>query len=343
MSMHITRRGVLLGGLAVAGGAVYSGVALAGETTTPSISAPAIISCEQWGARPSSRTVPVHNQRPVKILVHHTATSNNVNRTQAAGEALARSIQKFHMKSRGWLDSGQHFTISRGGFILEGRHRSLETLRGGKRQVEGAHCTGQNIVAVGIENEGLYTSATPPAEQWRRLVEMCAFICRQYKIRPTEIFGHRDFKDTACPGDVLYRKLPQLRKEVAAKLGRTVDENQATKEGWPLLQVQDEGPEVLAAQHLLRASGMTEVVADGSFDRRTAAAVRRFQIAHATEDVNGIIGGESWPLLVAASAPGASQETARAVAALNASDRGTIALDPTDWKILLNNGPRHGG
>lgn len=350
---HITRRGVLLGGLAIAGGVGYTGVAGASEAVSPS--APPIIGCGDWRARPNRYTVPIHDQRPVKILVHHTATPNVTDMSRRAAESLAHSIQNFHMDQRGWLDSGQHFTISRGGFVLEGRHRSLEMLRGGRRQAEGAHCTGQNVVAVGIENEGTYTSTGPTDKQWQRLREMCAYICRQYKIRPTELYGHRDYKDTACPGDVLYGMLPKLRKEVARLLGRRVEGEAVEKESWPLLRVADRGPEVLAAQHLLRAAGLTDVVADGRFDRRTADAVRDFQVAHHTEEVNGMIGGESWPLLVAPAVAAATEgqrdggmdtgrETARAVAALTTADRTPAQLAPEDWLHLLNRvSPRKGG
>ena len=47
--------------------------------------------------------------------------------TQSAAYSLARSIQDFHMDSNGWIDTGQNFTVSRGGYAMEGRHRSLET------------------------------------------------------------------------------------------------------------------------------------------------------------------------------------------------------------------------
>ena len=86
--------------------------------------------------------------------------------------------------------------MSRGGVVLEGRHRSLEFVRVGKWQVEGAHCTGQNVVALGIENEGTYSAVDPPAELWNKLRSLCAYLCAQYGIRPSQIFGHRDFKDT---------------------------------------------------------------------------------------------------------------------------------------------------
>ena len=86
---------------------------------------------------------------------------------------------------------------------------------------------------------------------------MCAYVCQQYKVRPTEIYGHRDFKDTACPGDALYRMLPKLRTEVAALLREDTGSSAASTEAWPLLRVADRGADVQAAQHLLRAAGQT--------------------------------------------------------------------------------------
>ncbi len=248
--LGVSRRGFLVGGLAVLG------TGLLGTGEAWALDAPPIIDCAGWGARPNSEVVPIWNQRPVKILVHHTATPNVPDLGRGAADVLARAIQTFHMDRRGWLDTGQHFTISRGGFVLEGRHRSLEMLRGGRQQVEGAHCTGQNVVAVGIENEGTYIDVDPPAELWNRLREMCAHICVQYGIAPTEIFGHRDFKNTACPGDRLYGMLPRLRSEVAGVLGRRLEGGAERKASWPLLRPSDRGENVRAAQYLLRDAGI---------------------------------------------------------------------------------------
>lgn len=145
------------------------------------------------------------------------------------------------MDVRRWPDTGQHFTVTRGGVVLEGRHHSLEFASQGRRQVEGAHCTNQNVVALGIENEGTYSATDPPTKLWGRLRELCAFLCGQYGIAPTEIYGHRDFKDTACPGDRLYAALPRLRTEVAALLGPKADKSKRARKAdaatWPLLRV----------------------------------------------------------------------------------------------------------
>jgi N-acetyl-anhydromuramyl-L-alanine amidase AmpD len=291
----LPRRRLLTGGLVLAGSSM-----LLGGGSAAAAEPPPILGCDAWGARPPSEPVKIWDQRPVKILVHHTATPNVVDLSGTAAIALAVAIQKFHMDHRGWLDTGQHFTISRGGVLMEGRHRSLEILRAGRQQVEGAHCTGQNVVAIGIENEGTYLDIAPPKALWNRLRETCAYICGQYGIPPTELYGHRDFKDTACPGDNLYGSLPRLRSEVAALLGRRIDAVETAPPRWPLLRTGDRGPAVRAAQQLLH------LPVDGAFDARTAEAVRLFQVAHRTEEVNGILGGETWPLLVAAASNGAA-------------------------------------
>jgi N-acetyl-anhydromuramyl-L-alanine amidase AmpD len=241
----------------------------------------------------------------------------------------------------GWPDTGQHFTISRSGFVLEGRHRSLELLEGGTSVIEGAHCTGQNVVAIGIENEGLYGDIDPPPLLWDRLRQTCAYICARYRINPTEIVGHRDFKNTACPGDRLHGLLPILRDEVAGLLGRRVEGGQATKATWPLLRAGDGGPDVLAAQFLLRTAGTPGAVPTGLFDAATDRAVRAFQAATGAEEVNGLLGGESWPVLatIATREPG-HPDVREAVRVLVETRPGPApaAPDLPTWQRLLGTG-----
>lgn len=334
---NASRRSVLLGGLVLTGaigGLLRPAQARAAE---PGVPAPPIIACAAWGAREPSGPVPVWDQRPVRIIVHHTATANVDDHSRGAADFIARTIQDFHMDRRGWIDTGQNFTISRGGYVLEGRHGSLDVLREGRQHVEGAHCTGQNVEAVGIENEGTYSTLAPPDRLWQRLLGMCAYICEQYGIAPTEIGGHRDFKDTLCPGDSLYAMLPRLRTEVGDVLGQPLSDGAAQLASWPLLRPDCSGPVVQAAQHLLRAAGLTGVQLDGRFDERTAAAVRQYQLAHRTEEVNGLIGGETWPLLV--TARGADRdEVALAVRVLTPDGAVRASALPAvdEWKRLLN-------
>jgi hypothetical protein len=188
------------------------------EAAQAALGSPVIYSCDDWGARQPSEPIEVLSRRPDKILIHHTAGTNSNDFSRAHAFELARNIQNFHMNVRGWRDTGQHFTISRGGYIMAGRHRSIPALESGTQHVVGAHCDGQNEVAIGIESEGTYTSATPTDALYNKLVNLCAYICQQYGLGPGRIFGHRDFNATECPGDRLYAMLPRLRDDVRQRL-----------------------------------------------------------------------------------------------------------------------------
>ncbi|MGZ8750718.1 MAG: peptidoglycan recognition protein family protein [Pseudonocardia sp.] len=342
--VQVSRRGVLLGGLALAGGGLLAGGL--GKDPAWAVDGPTIVSCDGWGARRNRGTLPVYDRRPVKILVHHTATANTAATSRAAALRLARAIQRFHMDHRGWPDTGQHFTVSRGGTVLEGRHRSLEFVRVGRWQVEGAHCTGQNVVALGIESEGTYSTVDPPRALWEKLRSLCAYLCGQYGIKPTEIYGHRDFKDTACPGDGLYAALPRLRTEVAGVLGQKLKKATVSPAAWPLLRIADRGQQVLAAQHLLRAEGVPGVVPDGRFTRGLADTVRAFQAERGfgrddsmnlSEEPTGMIGGESWPALAHPVRAGEGGEAQRAVEVLlrGRDVRLPEVVTPQIWQRLL--------
>ncbi|SDZ09746.1 N-acetylmuramoyl-L-alanine amidase [Amycolatopsis xylanica] len=216
MEIDFDRRGFLRAAGLFAG-ACAAGLLLPGVAAAAS--APKIYSCADWKARPPSEPLTTLDHPANRILIHHMANANSAETSLAHGCQVCLDNQQDHMDNNGWSDTGQHFTVSRGGYRFEGRHGSLSALRSGKQIVRAAHCPGQNENAIGIENEGLYTTAEPPQAQWKSLVVLCAYVCRQYGIPVTEIKGHRDFFNTECPGDLLYSKLPQLRAEVAAALG----------------------------------------------------------------------------------------------------------------------------
>jgi len=216
----ISRRELMQGAAVLGVGAASGGLHLAVPTEAfGAVPNPGIHSTSAWGARaPGALTV--LNYKPTFIVVHHTATSNSTATTQAAAFSLARGIQNYHMDNNGWADTGQQFTVSRGGYAMEGRHQSLTRLNGGTTFMRGAHVGAGtvNSNSIGIENEGLYTTVTPPTALYNKLVDLCAYICDRYGIAASKIYGHRDYMATACPGNVLYSKLPQLRTDVAAKL-----------------------------------------------------------------------------------------------------------------------------
>ncbi|GLZ02921.1 hypothetical protein Acsp03_03880 [Actinomadura sp. NBRC 104412] len=207
-------RRTLLRGAATVGGGTLLGVA---STPSPAQAAPTVYTRADWGARPPKSPATVLDQAPDHIVVHHTASANTTDYSLGAAFALSRSIQNHHMDSNGWTDTGQQLTISRGGHLMEGRNRGLSAIQAGDHVV-GAHTANHNSHTIGIENEGIYMTANPTAALWEKLVETCAWLCDVYGLSPSAIVGHRDYNATACPGDVLYARLPELRNEVAAML-----------------------------------------------------------------------------------------------------------------------------
>ncbi|QRP46620.1 N-acetylmuramoyl-L-alanine amidase [Amycolatopsis sp. FDAARGOS 1241] len=297
-----TRRAVLKGGLTV----TAAGALGLGSASTASAAVPQIHPTSEWNARPASGAIVVENHKPTYIVVHHTVDpGNNTDYSLAHALQISRDIQTFHMDTRGWIDTGQQFTNSRGGYVTEGRHRSLEILRGGTQHVQGANVGNHNSECLGIENEGLYSTVDVPVALWNSLVSLVAYIADQYGIAPSFIKGHRDFNSTECCGQVLYDRLPELRTAVSRVLG--VAAPRADVPEWPLLKPGQAGPKVQTAQRFLRAAGYG-VPVDGVFGRSTTDAVTRLAAAHGLSrasctaaraaDESGFLGSDVWPLIV---------------------------------------------
>ncbi|WP_381789728.1 N-acetylmuramoyl-L-alanine amidase [Streptomyces niveus] len=352
------RRTVLRGGLtATAVGAL--GLATTGPANAAPVrpaarsslaaAEPRIYSTAEWGARPPNQQIVVLDRVPTYIVVHHTAEpGNSEDYSLEHAMEICRSIQNFHMDGQGWGDSGQQFTNSRGGFVLEGRHQSLDVVRGGTQHVQGANVGGRNSEVIGIENEGLYTEVDVPAALWTSLVQLVAWIATQYGRPVTDIMGHRDFNSTECPGGVLYGRLQELRDAVAGALGVAPADRPSV---WPLLRPGAAGPQVRAAQYLLRARGLEDVPVDGVFGAATKRAVVKLADVHNVEkhtcaamarsrtDETGYLGSDIWPLITPKVRAGENADIERAVTTLHraGADRAhsTGVLTATDWQHLL--------
>jgi hypothetical protein len=194
---------------------------------------PRIFTRAEWNAGSFRRPATVLPNNPDRIVIHHTASANTTDYSLQHAFALSRSIQRFHVQRRGWDDIGQHFTVSRGGHILEGRNKTLSVMRTrgqanglaapgeirDRGHVVGAHTLHHNRHTVGIENEGTYASGQIPSPLWESLARLCAWLCTVYGLDPMRaIVGHRDLNTTDCPGDMLYGNLPTLRRNVVALL-----------------------------------------------------------------------------------------------------------------------------
>lgn len=266
MAIHeheVDRRTLFTAGLGATFAAVVgTNLAAAGSAgAAPSAEFPWIIDCDSWGARPPTRPATITGNTTNKILLHHMAFPNVTDFSREQAIRLARDCQDLHMDGNGWPDTGQHFTVSRGGFVLEGRRGSLETLEIGEHQVIGAHCPGVNGNAIGIENEGTYITETPPQAQVDAMVTLCVAVCQKFELHAWDIFGHWDFRETQCPGIAFYAQFPMVRSRVLAAMGTSPDEIPARR--WPDIWRFVDGPVIQVAQYLLINVGYTDLDPDG--------------------------------------------------------------------------------
>lgn len=240
-----------------------------------------VISAAEWGAS-SPLNAPFERTFPKYVVIHHTFQPRNASQgTLDGAKRAARQIQTFHMgPQRGWSDSGHNFLNTKGGFLLEGRHGSLEAAISGfcvqsahARQDPGKLAGGNS--SPGIENEGDFDQEEMEQDQWDSLVELCASLCSACNIDPSNIRGHRDFSDTQCPGNWLYERLDQLRTDVRSKLGfPAVDDSDEME---TVLSFGRRGPAVLDLQKRLTALGFNPGPIDGIFGDHTRSAVIAFQ------------------------------------------------------------------
>jgi len=185
---------------------------------------PPVHSRAEWGAEPPVCTYSYC--AVTHVAIHHTA---DVSEYDCAGfdecAADVRAIQAYHMDVNGWCDIGYNYLASSDGALWEGR--------GGGDDVVGAH-DGFNCGSMGVANMGYYH---PPYDQlWTEaqidsVAELAAWKCDQKGIDPfgvsfysgfgddmDNLYGHRDVKSTACPGDTIYPRLGELRSRVDDKL-----------------------------------------------------------------------------------------------------------------------------
>ncbi|WP_432522571.1 N-acetylmuramoyl-L-alanine amidase [Kineococcus sp. SYSU DK006] len=220
--------GAAAGGASAAGGEVLAGAAR--------VARPRIRSRAEWGADESlRRTDPDVGATIRAAIVHHTADGGSY--SQAEVPSVIRGMHRYHTVSLGWNDLGYNVVVDRFGGIWEGR-------AGGVAQpVVGAHAGGFNTDTLGVSMMGDFTDDSPSEACLQAVAEVIAWKFALHGVEADgsveltcagggtarygagetavvrTISGHRDVGFTACPGDVGYTHLDDVRSRVAALLG----------------------------------------------------------------------------------------------------------------------------
>jgi N-acetylmuramoyl-L-alanine amidase len=158
-----------------------------------------IITRQQWGAR-APKQAPIPISRAVSdVFIHHSA---NPSPLPDAEVAAMKAVQNFHMDTNHWNDIGYSFVVMPSGNVYEGRGWFIV----------GAHTEGHNSTGYGICLEGNFMTEQPtPAALHSTIQLIQEGIDDKAMIPGPTVQGHRDVFATACPGDNLYRMIPQIK------------------------------------------------------------------------------------------------------------------------------------
>jgi hypothetical protein len=180
------------------------GTGVATEPLVAGLTGLGIVTRAEWGAAATRCTT--RDPRRTRMAVHYTVTPSVDPARQV------RSIQRYHMDTRGWCDVGYHFLVGIDGRIFEGR--PIELL--------GAHASGSNSGNVGVSFVGCFHSTgcasmgptTPSDAMLDAGGRLLGTLSRLYSI-PLErstVKGHREHAgaSTDCPGDHLFARIDRL-------------------------------------------------------------------------------------------------------------------------------------
>lgn len=169
-----------------------------------------IMSREEWKAQPAREGLIWHIPR--YITIHHTGTNQNTNRT--AAEKL-QALQKFSYTEgvlgdgvtpkKPWPDVPYHYYIAVDGTVVEGREIQYQ----GDSNTD-YDLNGHALIVV----EGNFEKEEIKEIQFEKLEQLVIALAKKYKVSAEDITGHKDQAQTTCPGEDLYKMLPQLREKV---------------------------------------------------------------------------------------------------------------------------------
>lgn len=168
----------------------------------------------EWGARNWREYLVQATQLTHECFIHHSADHHaEVIDHLAEQKANMRSIQNFHMDTRGWDDIAYHFVVFQpyGNIpiarVYEGRpisHIPAAQL---------AHNT--NTIAICVEGNFDNDDKVSPSTRFA----ICETI-RRVKSRGVKlniVGGHENVVQTSCPGNTLYREIPRIAELTGLK------------------------------------------------------------------------------------------------------------------------------
>jgi N-acetylmuramoyl-L-alanine amidase len=154
-----------------------------------------LVTRKAWGAKPArEKDALVSGLRGV--AVHYSGMDADEEADHANCAARVRGIQRYHQQTQGWLDIAYSHLLCCHGYVFEGRGFGVRTAANGTNAANSAFFA---ICFLGNDDpEKDFTDEARDA-----LVELRREYLKRYPNAKLTV-GHRDVKQTACPGDEIY-------------------------------------------------------------------------------------------------------------------------------------------
>jgi hypothetical protein len=125
-----------------------------------------------------------------QIVVHHSASIGQT----------AEDYARYHVRSKGWPGLGYTFVLEVDGTIIQGHPLNVVSY----------NTSGVNTRTIGICLSGDFTKQKPSLAQLKSLKQLIKYL-RSVLPQRLDVYGHKDYGITSCPGPNLYKHIKQFQ------------------------------------------------------------------------------------------------------------------------------------
>jgi len=174
---------------------------------------PAILTRDQWGAKPPVKAMRI--QAPVRITIHHTGYLANPKKTLKEKLQFLQAFSQTDSKldsgrlKPAWGDIPYHFYIDVGGAVGEGREVKF---------VGDTNTDYDPTGHIGVVIEGDFDRENPTAALIQSLERLLLMLTKQHHIDVEKIGTHQQFAHTACPGKQMMAVLPDILARLKSEM-----------------------------------------------------------------------------------------------------------------------------
>ena len=147
------------------------------------------------------------NQRKIqnikKIIVHHSDTTATDDGFKDIEQIAKYHTSPNHISPQGCPGICYSLMISKNGAIYQTNEFTSVTW----------HCKGQNVNSLGVCLLGGFQGQSVDERQSVTLGTLLRYLIIMFKLTKQDVFGHRDFSSTECPGQEIYDWLQTWKKQ----------------------------------------------------------------------------------------------------------------------------------